>query len=134
MGTWLDLSRTVKATGRIDAGLVDEIAADRAERELAELHKLGLPCTFESVYVHQRILTEQVAKTALDAVETARLLAAASPAERAAHTLDLRAELAETSIPPNPAKAAVLREMAAVCRAASWRNNVVDLRHLPAAE
>jgi hypothetical protein len=121
MAAWLDLSSTVKQTGRIDSGLVDEIATARTERELADLRKLGIRRTFDAEFLHQRILTEQVAKTALDSKIAADLLAAVSPAERAACQFDLRAELAENSIPPRPADAARFREMAAVCRSASWR-------------
>ena len=119
--SWLDLRDAVQRAGRIDPDLVDAFAIRRAAAEQAAFDAAGLVYPWEKTLAHERLLTEQVARTALESLEHARFLATVSPAERAARQAEQRAELAESAIPPRPADAAEQRELAAVLRASSYK-------------
>ena len=120
MTTWFELKAAIRATGTFNRRTIMEIAIGRTRYEIKAFAALGLRRTWRQEFGHQLRLVWQVAKTAMDSLVTERMLSAASPAERAARQLELRAEIAETSIPPRSARAAELRETAAVCRAAVY--------------
>ena len=121
MHTWQELRATVRRDGAIPVAMVAEMAATRAEAEAERFEAMGLPQDYGRLLEHERTLVDQVAKAALDGLIAERAYLAMSPAARAARQFEAQAELAESAIPPQPVRARALREIAAVCRQASYR-------------
>ena len=117
MANWADLKCAIRTTGRFDCGLILRIALARARRERDAFAAMGLPQAWPGLFAHELGLTWQVAKAAMDGLIAERLDAALTPLERAARSLELRAEIALTAIPPRDAEAAELRARAAAIRA-----------------
>ena len=117
MANWADLRCAIRTTGRFDCALIMRIALRRARRERDAFAAMGLPQAWPVLFAHELRLTWQVAKTAMDGLLAERRDAALTPFERAARTLDLRAELARAAIPPRETEAAEFSAQAAALRA-----------------
>jgi hypothetical protein len=111
-GMWADLRSAVRAGGRFDRPMILRIALARARAERDHFLRMGLPQPWPILLAHELRLTWQVAKAAMDNLVAERIRARLDPPERAARTLELRADLAATAIPPDPSGAAVLRARA----------------------
>ena len=109
--TYSDLKSSIRATGRFDLRLIMVLAAQKARQERDAYARLNIRRSYGKVLSDELRIVWQVAKTAMDGLATDRMIAAASPAERAARGFELRAEMAETSIPPCAERAAYLREV-----------------------
>lgn len=94
MANWADLKCAIRTTGRFDCALIMRIALLRARRERDAFAAMGLPQAWPVLFSHELRLTWQVAKTAMDGLIAERLDAALTPIERAARTLELRADAA----------------------------------------
>lgn len=134
MANWRDLKRAIRTTGRFDCRLIMTIAQGRARCERDAFATLGLPQRWPVLFAHELRLTWQVAKTAMDGLIAERLNAALTPTERAARTLELRAEICLSAIPPRETEATELRTNAAALRAnAATREEATkrteDIRH-----
>jgi hypothetical protein len=117
MPNWADLKTAIRATGRFDRALIMALAVQRTRGEIDGFATIGLVRTWAAEFPYQLRLTWQVAKTAMDALVAERLAATLTPAERAACTLELYADIAASAIPPRTDEAAELRRRAAALRA-----------------
>ena len=128
MANWADLKCAIRTPGRFDCGLILRIALARARRERDAFAAMGLPQAWPVLFAHELRLTWQVAKTAMDSLVAERLNAALTAPERAARTLELRAEIAASAIPPRAAEAADLRAQAAAIRAEAATPSAAQIR------
>ncbi len=115
--TWADLRSAIRASGRFDRALILRVALARARVERDAFNAMGLPQPWANLFSHELRLTWQVAKAAMDGLIAERVRARLEPAERAARTLDLRADMLTSAIPPRAADGDALRMTAAEMRA-----------------
>lgn len=117
--TWHEFSTAIeKADGRIDMTLVSAFATQRALAEHAKCRAMGWNRPLLEVLAEEHTLVLTTAQTVRDNLIARQELAKLRPHERATRSIDLDADLAETSIPPRRCEVISLRARAAQMRAA----------------
>ena len=131
--SYAGLREHVRRTGRIDEAALREVAIVRATDEWLECDRKRIPASFYDLKNRYLAELREMAQAWLDEVKSERARAALSPEERHARHYELRAEIAEGSIPPRPAEARRFREAAAMCCASICHGRLQAAGLMPTA-